>query len=119
MSKARQRVGRLVGERERVETRLLQSKALLGSAFFEQYRKCGKAGCRCERGERHGPYPYIAVGKGAKRKLTYVAAKDYAKTKERSENSKEFAALLAKRAKIDEGITSGLNDLRRILESIS
>lgn len=118
MSRARQRTGRLIKERTGAEERLLRSAALLKGSFFEQYRKCGKTGCRCERGKRHGPYPYLVVGKGAKRKLTYVAAKDYAGIKMRSENSKEFAALLAKRSKLNEKIKSGINDIRRILESI-
>ena len=111
-------MGRLIKERAGVEERLLGSAVLLEGSFFEQYRKCGKGGCRCERGERHGPYPYLVVGKGAKRKLTYVAAKDYAGIKTRSENSKKFAALSAKRSKLNDEIASGINDLRRILESI-
>ena len=28
-------------------------------AICEQFVKCGKAGCRCESGELHGPYHYL------------------------------------------------------------
>jgi len=30
-----------------------------GSVSYSiEYRKCGKPGCKCARGERHGPYGY-------------------------------------------------------------
>jgi hypothetical protein len=34
---------------------------LLPGALVEQYRSCGKEGCRCTRGEPHGPYVYLQV----------------------------------------------------------
>lgn len=34
---------------------------LLPGAVIEQHRRCGKEGCRCARGEPHGPYVYLQV----------------------------------------------------------
>lgn len=35
-----------------------------------QGRRCGRAGCRCARGELHGPYLYLAVyGEGSGRSI--------------------------------------------------
>jgi hypothetical protein len=34
---------------------------LLPGALIEQHRNCGKEGCRCTRGEPHGPYVYLQV----------------------------------------------------------
>lgn len=31
---------------------------LEGAAYYAEGRKCGKAGCRCQEGELHGPYWY-------------------------------------------------------------
>lgn len=31
---------------------------MLNGAVCAQYKKCGKANCRCARGELHGPYYY-------------------------------------------------------------
>lgn len=98
-----------------LERRLLNSKALLGGSFFEQYRKCGKAGCKCERGERHGPYPYLAVGKGAMRRLTYVKDEDVADIKKRDENSKAFDSTLADLSRLNSDIALVLSDLRQAL----
>jgi len=34
---------------------------LLPGALVEQHRQCGKEGCRCSRGQPHGPYVYLQV----------------------------------------------------------
>ena len=26
--------------------------------YYQQYRKCGRAGCKCQSGDMHGPYWY-------------------------------------------------------------
>ena len=34
---------------------------LLPGALVEQHRNCGEEGCRCTRGELHGPHVYLQV----------------------------------------------------------
>jgi hypothetical protein len=34
---------------------------VLHGTLVEQHRNCGKEGCRCRRGEPHGPYVYLQV----------------------------------------------------------
>jgi hypothetical protein len=35
---------------------------LLRASFVERFTTCGKPNCCCARGERHGPFYYLAVG---------------------------------------------------------
>jgi Family of unknown function (DUF6788) len=42
----------------------------MAGSLVEQHRKCGKEGCRCARGEPHGPYVYVSVAG----RLVYVPA---------------------------------------------
>ena len=49
---------------------LPQADLLLPGALVEQHRNCGKEGCRCTRGEPHGPYVYLQVAG----RLMYVPA---------------------------------------------
>ena len=49
-------------------------EGLLRGSLQHQYRKCGKAGCRCNQGELHGPYVYLAVRGEGRRGLVYVGA---------------------------------------------
>ena len=44
--------------------------ALPGRSLVEQRRRCGKEGCRCARGELHGPYAYLSVAG----RMVYVPA---------------------------------------------
>jgi Family of unknown function (DUF6788) len=44
---------------------------VLPGAVVEQRRGCGKEGCRCTRGEPHGPYVYLQVAG----RLVYVPAR--------------------------------------------
>jgi hypothetical protein len=62
-SELRARRGRLVAALPRAD-------ALLPGALVEQHRNCGKEGCRCTRGEPHGPYVYLQVAG----RLVYVPA---------------------------------------------
>lgn len=56
--------------RERLVADLPHAAAFLAGATVEQRRRCGKEGCRCARGEAHGPYVYLQVGG----RLAYVPA---------------------------------------------
>ena len=35
---------------------------LLRASFVERFTTCGKTNCRCTRGQRHGPFYYLAAG---------------------------------------------------------
>jgi hypothetical protein len=35
---------------------------LLRASFVERFTTCGKPNCRCARGQRHGPFYYLAAG---------------------------------------------------------
>ena len=40
--------------------------------------RCGKKGCKCSRGEPHGPYFYHLTWDGGRRSKTYVRLSDLA-----------------------------------------
>jgi len=63
----------LRARRRRALGRLPDLEGYLAGSLVEQRRRCGKAGCRCSRGELHGPYVYLSVGKAPGRApLVYV-----------------------------------------------
>ena len=47
--------------RDQLVTGLPRAAAFLAGVLVEQRRRCGKEGCRCTRGELHGPYAYLSV----------------------------------------------------------
>ena len=68
-------VRQLRTRRRRLATGLPDVEALLRGSLVDQGRRCGKEGCRCTRGELHGPYTYLATGRARGRsRLLYVPA---------------------------------------------
>ena len=60
----------LRSRRDRLVAGLPQAAAFLAGSLVEQRRRCGKEGCRCTRGELHGPYAYLSVAG----RMVYVPA---------------------------------------------
>jgi len=85
-------------------------------AICEQYRKCGKARCRCIRGNLHGPYYFRFYRVDGRLKKAYIRkadAKDlwerYSLQREiqrkRVADRKEFAELCRDLRRIDKMMT--------------
>jgi hypothetical protein len=60
----------LRARRGRLSRGLPDLRGFVVGSLVEQHRKCGKEGCRCTRGELHGPYVYLSVAG----RLVYVPA---------------------------------------------
>lgn len=60
----------LRSRRDRLAAGLPRAAAFLAGSLVEQRRRCGKEGCRCARGELHGPYAYLSVAG----RMVYVPA---------------------------------------------
>lgn len=55
--------------------RLPEWESLIRGSLIERRSECGKAGCRCHRGEPHGPYHYLSVTRAVgKTQIYYVQA---------------------------------------------
>jgi hypothetical protein len=46
----------------------------LAGSLVRQGRRCSSRGCRCRRGELHGPYLYLALYGGGRNRTLYVPA---------------------------------------------
>jgi Family of unknown function (DUF6788) len=68
-------VRQLRARRRRLAASVADPQATLEGSVVSQMRRCGKEGCRCTRGELHGPYVYLSISRGADRRLLYVPAK--------------------------------------------
>jgi Family of unknown function (DUF6788) len=62
----------------------------VAGSLVEQHRKCGKEGCRCTRGQLHGPYVYLSVAGH----LVYVPAGLAQAVRDRLDVSARLQALL-------------------------
>ena len=66
-------VRQLRARRRRLARGLPDLEEWLRGSLLSQQRRCGKAGCRCARGELHGPYVYLSLGREApSARLVYI-----------------------------------------------
>lgn len=45
---------------------------MLHGSWVERFSVCSRPGCRCKRGERHGPRHYLVVRESGKQRQKYV-----------------------------------------------
>jgi hypothetical protein len=61
---------------EREKIKLLREiegcSGMLQGSLVALYRKCGKKGCHCERGEKHGPAYCLSYKEGGVTQMVYI-----------------------------------------------
>jgi hypothetical protein len=62
----------LLARRRAAAARLGDVEGVLAGTLTEQVRRCGRPGCRCERGEPHGPYAYFTPRLAGRGRARYV-----------------------------------------------
>jgi hypothetical protein len=64
----------LRARRRRLATTVERLELTLPGSLVRQGRRCSSGGCRCRRGELHGPYLYLALYAGGRNRTLYVPA---------------------------------------------
>jgi hypothetical protein len=64
----------LLSRRRGLAAAVTHPEATLPGALVQQGRRCSSAGCRCRRGELHGPYLYLTLYAGGRNRTLYVPA---------------------------------------------
>lgn len=73
----------------------------LQGAIVDKYIKCGKPGCKCSEGYRHGPYPHIQYydEEGVLRTI-YIRKKRKAEYEEKIAENAEFRKIVKQLVKL-------------------
>ncbi|MEN3332044.1 MAG: hypothetical protein V7641_1409 [Blastocatellia bacterium] len=82
------------------------------TAICQQFRKCGKAGCKCNVGALHGPYFFHFYREDGKLKKSYIRKADAAELwesysrwrlvqKQRAADRREFTELCREMRRLD------------------
>jgi hypothetical protein len=67
-------VGQLQARRRRLVGAVADLDGTLHGVLLSRGRRCSSAGCRCRRGELHGPYPYLSTYEQGRSRTVYVPA---------------------------------------------
>jgi hypothetical protein len=76
-------------------------QATLPGVLTRQGRRCSSSGCRCRRGELHGPYLYLSFYSGGRNRTLYVPAALEAVVEERVSVTHRNDAALGEIARIN------------------
>lgn len=116
ISKIRQEMGRLSRERWGLEKELagvLSRKSLLKGSLVQKYKACNKLGCRCTRGELHGPFCYLSVSQGGKTKMIFIKKQHWSQAKELSTNYRQWRKRRARIAQINKQILALIDQMEK------
>ena len=78
ISKLRQYASILMRERKKLEERVLRARPQMEGSLIKRFTRCGRPGCRCMKGQPHGPFWYLSRRIEGKTRYTYIP-KDKAK----------------------------------------
>ena len=93
-STLRQQASRLLAEARRLETLLLGHDRLVRGSLIQRPKFCGKAGCKCTRGESHPAGLYISRLEGGVARPRFVRAADRERVIREAEAYRAFRTAL-------------------------
>jgi hypothetical protein len=106
---------RLQEQRELVRSLLVLREQLRGS-LFTRYGECGKEGCACRHGEKHGPYYVLSTRAAGRGGYAYLEAGAAREARDLVARYREFRKGLRRLKKINEDL---VDLLRRYQETRS
>lgn len=94
-------VRQLLARRRRLAGGFSEPERTLRGVLLSEGRRCSSEGCRCRRGELHGPYTYLAVYEQGRTRTIYVPQTSRAVVEEHLRSAQGNDALLAEIAQIN------------------
>src|SRR5713226_3834847 len=94
-------VRQLHARRRRLAGALQSLEATLRGVLVSDGRRCSSSGCRCRRGELHGPYLYLALYSGGRSRTIYVPAAVAEVVEEHVRATQRNEALLSEIAQVN------------------
>lgn len=112
----RRRIRRRLQEQRNQVKQLLQQREQLQGSLFARYGVCGKEGCACRTGQRHGPYYVLSVGTGGTGSFRYLSPAQAERARGQVARYKRFRTGMRRLKTINEEI---VKLLRRYQASVS
>jgi uncharacterized protein DUF6788 len=110
----RKRVHSLLLEQRELVRGLLRLRAQLSGSLFTRYGECGKEGCCCQQGDKHGPYYVLSSKVEGKSSFVYVAGEHVGEAKDLVTRSREFRKGLARLRKVNQTLVVALRQYQKL-----
>jgi len=110
----RQRVRTRLKEQRDLVEKLLRRREQLAGSLFMRWGVCGKEGCVCQTGQKHGPYYVLSSRSGGKGGFAYLDAHQMSEARSLVKAHKEYRADMRRLRKVNRQI---VDLLRRYQEA--
>jgi hypothetical protein len=113
LSQLRQQLSRWREQRQRLEDGLLDlcRGVLVRGSLVPMYKACNKGGCKCTRGELHGPFWYLSWSEGGKTRMYFVKAAGQARVQAAATRYRRWRQVRAQWVKFQQAMLTGLDAL--------
>ena len=91
----------MLARRRRLTAGLSEPELTLRGVLLQKGRTCSSEGCRCRRGELHGPYSYLAIYTDGRSRTVYVPAAVEAAAERHVELTQRNEELLAEISRVN------------------
>ena len=102
----RQRVRTSLSRQRTLVVELLRARAQLAGSLFVRYGVCGKQGCVCRSGQKHGPYYVLSTRSGGHGGFAYLEAAQLAEARELVKAYRDYRAGMRRLRKVNEELVS-------------
>jgi hypothetical protein len=112
ISRIRQQLHVLGEQQQALVGRLIDADEMIIGSSFEVYKTCSKPNCRCQRGEKHGPFLALTWSIGGKVRHKMVREADQVMVRERTRIYKDFQSARRQLRIVNKGIDALLDKLK-------
>jgi hypothetical protein len=98
----RQRVRARLQEQRALVERLLRRRELVAGSLFMRWGVCGKKGCVCQTGQKHGPYYVLSRRSGGRGGFTYLDKVQASEARSLVKAHRDYKADLKRLRKVNE-----------------
>ena len=88
----RQRIRTSLKRQRELVAELLRRREQLAGSLFVRYGVCGKQGCVCRSGQKHGPYYVLSTRSGGRGGFAYLEAAHMSEARELVKAYREYRA---------------------------
>jgi len=112
-SRLRQQIHRWQVERRQLEGELLRlsRRVLVRGSLVPMYKACNKGGCKCTRGELHGPFWYLSWSEAGRTRMYFVKAAGQGRVRAAATRYRRWRQGRVQLVKLQQLILGGLNAL--------
>jgi hypothetical protein len=112
----RKKIKDLGAERFKIEMEMIRElsrKKMLKGSVVKKYKACGKEGCKCTKGELHGPFYYLTYKEEGKTKMIFLRQDIWDLSLKLNENYRTFRTKRAQISKINRQILKLLDIIQK------